>query len=283
MAHILSVLLALAPAQAQIREHLKHVKEGQEYLPSQQSDQVVRNPSLLELSTTIAEDKFSTCTAPCGDDRSLYDYSSEDIEKLRNVSFSHENYTGQVMLVVNLASFWGYTPQYYSLNALTEKYADQPFKILGFPCNQFLRQEPGANASEIFAVLKHVRPGDDFVPNFEMFAKSDVNGKNENPIYTFLKSRCPSVRKEFQAPYKLYYDPYHQDDIRWNFEKFLINKSGHPVRRYDESLDPMEIVPDIDALLHDVDEEEKKNWENEACKMYKCTLIFGILVFVKTI
>jgi len=101
-------------------------------------------------------------------------------------------------------------------------------------------------------VLKHVRPGDDFVPNFEMFAKSDVNGKNENPIYTFLKSRCPSVRKEFQAPYKLYYDPYHQDDIRWNFEKFLINHEGQPIRRYDESLDPSEIVPDIDALLENI-------------------------------
>jgi len=131
-----------------------------------------------------------------------------------------------------------------------DKYADKPFKVLGFPCNQFLRQEPGANASEIFAVLQHVRPGDGFVPNFEMFAKSDVNGKNENPIYTFLKSRCPSVRKEFQAPYKLYYDPYHQDDIRWNFEKFLLDHTGQPLRRYDEALDPMEIVPDIDVLLN---------------------------------
>ena len=86
--------------------------------------------------------------------------------------------------------------QYYALNALTERYADKPFKILGFPCNQFLRQvreteidvqikisirilkniqEPGANASEIFASLKHVRPGHGFVPNFEMFAKSDVS------------------------------------------------------------------------------------------------------------
>jgi len=87
------------------------------------------------------------------------------------------------------------------------------------------------------------------VPNFTMFAKSDVNGGKENPIYTFLKSRCPSVRKEFQAAYKLYYQPYHQDDIRWNFEKFLVDPLGHPMRRYDESLDPNEIVPDIDALL----------------------------------
>jgi len=120
---------------------------------------------------------------------------------------------------------------------------------LGFPCNQFLRQEPGANASEIYSVLKHVRPGDNFEPNFEMFAKSDVNGKLENPIYSFLKGRCPSVRAEFQASYKLYYEPFHQDDIRWNFEKFLVNHLGQPIRRYDESLDPMDLVADIEVLL----------------------------------
>jgi len=102
------------------------------------------------------------------------------------------------------------------------------------------------------------------VPNFEMFAKSDVNGKNENPIYTFLKSRCPSVRKEFQAPYKLYYDPYHQDDIRWNFEKFLLDHRGQPVRRYDESLDPSEIVPDIDTLLDNLAMATNTSTETEA-------------------
>jgi len=82
-----------------------------------------------------------------------------------------------------------------------------------------------------------------------MFAKSDVNGENQNPIYEFLKSRCPSVRAEFQPNYKLYYEPFHQDDIRWNFEKFLVNHKGQPVRRYDESLDPSKLVPDIDVLL----------------------------------
>ena len=80
-----------------------------------------------------------------------------------------------------------------------------------------------------------------------------VNGKDENPIYTFLKSRCPSVTKEFAASYKLYYEPYHADDIRWNFEKFLINHKGHPVRRYTESLTPTEIIPDIDALLQQLE------------------------------
>merc|ERR1712198_124537 len=173
---------------------------------------------------------------------------------MRNVSFNHPDYVGNVLLVVNLASFCGYTPQYYSLNALTEMYADKPFKILGFPCNQFLRQEPGANASEIYAVLKYIRPGDGFVPNFDMFAKTEVNGKNENSIYTFLKSRCDAPRQAFSDTKKYYYEPFHGTDIRWNFEKFLLDHKGNPVRRYDESLDPMKIVPDIDRQLKKISE-----------------------------
>jgi len=219
---------------------------GEEYGETSRQEKSI---SPLGFGPEVPEDNFKECLEP-KDSQSFYDFTTEDIAKLNNVSFNDPEYTGKVLLVVNLASFWGYTPQYYSLNALMEKYADKPFKVLGFPCNQFLRQEPGANASEIYAVLEHVRPGDGFIPNFEMFAKSDVNGKNENPIYTFLKSRCPSVRKEFQAPYKLYYDPYHQDDIRWNFEKFLLDHTGQPQRRYDEALDPMEIIPDIDVLLN---------------------------------
>jgi glutathione peroxidase len=137
-----------------------------------------------------------------------------------------------------------------------EKYADQPFTVLGFPCNQFLRQEPGANATEIYAVLKHIRPGDGFVPNFPMFAKTDVNGKNQNPIYSFLKSRCPPPREEFSETKRYYYDPFHGNDIRWNFEKFLITPDGTPVRRYDESLDPMMIVPDIENELRKMEDDQ---------------------------
>lgn len=86
-----------------------------------------------------------------------------------------------------------------------------------------------------------------------MFAKSDVNGKDQNPIYEFLKSRCPSTQPEFKDDYKLYYHPKHQDDIRWNFEKFLVNNEGHPVRRYNEKLDPSLLVPDIDAMLSNLE------------------------------
>lgn len=196
-------------------------------------------------SSSVPEKNYRNCRIENTDN--LFKYNSLDIEKENNISLS--NYQGNVSLVVNLASFWGYTPQYYSLNALMEKYKKEPFQILGFPCNQFLRQEPGANASEIYAVLKHIRPGDGFVPNFDMFEKTDVNGKNQNPIYTFLKSRCDPPRQEFSDTKKYYYEPFHGNDIRWNFEKFLVDHDGTPIRRYDESLDPMKIVPDIDNLL----------------------------------
>lgn len=86
-----------------------------------------------------------------------------------------------------------------------------------------------------------------------MFAKTDVNGKTENPIYTFLKSRCASPRPEFSDTKKYYYEPFHATDIRWNFEKFLVDPHGNPVRRYEESLDPLEIVADIDSLLSTID------------------------------
>jgi len=262
MAKRISALLSMSMTLMVDCHGIKHVLEGDEYKIIQESRQ---QKSVHTLCNEIPKEKLQNCFREDGDERSFYDFWSEDIEKLNNVSFNHPDYVGNVLLVVNLASFWGYTPQYYALNALTEQYADKPFKILGFPCNQFLRQEPGANASErghetscpLFSVLRHVRPGDDFVPNFEMFAKTEVNGKNENPIYTFLKSRCPSVRKEFQAPYKLYYEPYHQDDIRWNFEKFLLDHRGQPIRRYDESLDPSEIVPDIDALINNIENDNE--------------------------
>lgn len=244
MARLLPLLLAATTGQ-EVQE-VKHVRAGREYLNSPRQSK--------QLSTLFGEDipeeNYRSCKPQGSDPRSFSDFTFEDIEKLNNISFSDPEYKDKVLLVVNVAGFWGYTPQYYSLNALAEKYADRPFKILGFPCNQFLRQEPGANASEIYATLKHIRPGDGFVPNFDMFAKSDVNGENQNPIYEFLKSRCPSVREEFQASYKLYYEPKHQNDIRWNFEKFLIDHSGQPVRRYDEALEPLEIVPDIDVMIN---------------------------------
>jgi len=92
------------------------------------------------------------------------------------------------------------------------------------------------------------------VPNFDMFAKTDVNGKDQNPIYEFLKSRCRPPREDFRAMKTYYYEPFHARDIRWNFEKFLIDGNGNPVKRYDESLDPMDIEADIIEQLEALNE-----------------------------
>ena len=89
------------------------------------------------LSGHLAKDMYSDCSDPSKYDGTIHDFSSKNIENTTKVDFSHKSYKGKVLLVVNTASFWGHTPQYYTLNALTEKYADKPFKILGFPCNQF--------------------------------------------------------------------------------------------------------------------------------------------------
>jgi len=139
------------------------------------------------------------------------------------------------------------------MNAMKEKYAGQPFEILGFPCSQFLNQEPGANASEILATLKYIRPGGGFVPNFKQFLKSKVNGgaeEDENPIYTFLKNSCEyAPRKAFSDTKNLLYKKLHPSDIRWNFEKFLVDHNGTPIRRYRHNTDPWKLVPDIDEAL----------------------------------
>jgi len=137
------------------------------------------------------------------------------------------------------------------MNALTRRFRKSGFEIFGFPCDQFRNQEPGANASEILNGLKYARPGNGFEPNFVMLLKSNVNGNiNVNPIYKFLKSRCPSPVDAFQTDKRLLYSPKNARDIRWNFEKFLIDQTGAPVRRYAPSVDPSEIADEIECLIH---------------------------------
>jgi len=136
-----------------------------------------------------------------------------------------------------------YTHHYLPLNALQSKYAGKPFAILGFPCGQFRNQEPGANATEILNSIKYVRPGKGFVPNFQMFAKTKVNGKDAAPMFTFLKSKCETTRKNFFD--NLLYEPLNSFDIRWNWEKFLVDGDGIPIRRYNAKVDPMDIEVDI--------------------------------------
>uniref|UniRef100_A0A668AS76 Glutathione peroxidase n=2 Tax=Myripristis murdjan TaxID=586833 RepID=A0A668AS76_9TELE len=117
--------------------------------------------------------------------------------------------------------------------------------ILGFPCNQFGKQEPGKN-HEILSSLKHVRPGNGFVPNFLLFERGDVNGENEQEIYTFLKNSCPPVGDSFGNPAgRLFWQPMKLTDIKWNFEKFLVGPDGKPVKRWYPKVNVSEVRDDI--------------------------------------
>lgn len=133
------------------------------------------------------------------------------------------------------------------MNVLQSSYNN--FEVLAFPCNQFGKQEPAANATELYNGIKYVRPGNMFEPNFTMFKKIEVNGENEHPLYTYLKEYCPTTRESFSDKKKLYYEPIRVSDVRWNWEKFLITKSGKPFMRYDPGTKPEEIKNDVAFLL----------------------------------
>ena len=136
---------------------------------------------------------------------------------------------GQVMLVVNVASKCGFTPQYEGLEALQRKYSDKGFSVVGFPCNQFGAQEPG-NAEEIANFCKLT-----YDVSFPLMGKIDVNGDNSAPIYRHLKNEAPGLLGS--------------KSIKWNFTKFLVDRSGKVVKRYPPQAKPEELASDIEALL----------------------------------
>jgi glutathione peroxidase len=136
---------------------------------------------------------------------------------------------GEVLLVVNVASKCGFTPQYEGLEELQRKYAERGFSVLGFPCNQFGAQEPG-NAEEIanFCSLT-------YDVTFPLLGKIDVNGPQAAPIYKHLKKEAPGVLGS--------------EAIKWNFTKFLVDRSGKVVKRYAPQTKPEDIERDIAALI----------------------------------
>lgn len=138
-------------------------------------------------------------------------------------------YRGKVVLVVNVASKCGFTPQYTGLEALWKKYADRGLVILGFPCNQFGAQEPG-DATEIATFCSTTYP-----VSFPLFAKIDVNGNDTHPVYQHLKSAAPGVLGT--------------EGVKWNFTKFLVNKEGTVVTRYAPTTTPDALEADIENLL----------------------------------
>lgn len=121
-------------------------------------------------------------------------------------------------------------------------------QIFGFPCNQFGYQEPAENA-ELMNCLKYVRPGFGYVPSFPLAGKMDVNGKDESPVFTFLKGRCPSPMGLIANRTDITWTPIRNNDISWNFQKWLIHSNGQPFKRYTSRTTPQMVEEDIKDLL----------------------------------
>lgn len=135
---------------------------------------------------------------------------------------------GKVLLIVNVASKCGFTPQYAGLEALYRKYEDRGLEVLAFPCNQFGAQEPG-DAEEIATFCTHT-----YDVTFPLFAKIDVNGAGADPLWEHLKAMKPGLLGR---------------GIKWNFTKFLVDRSGNVVQRYAPTTTPAQIEADVEKLL----------------------------------
>ena len=182
----------------------------------------------------------------------IYDITVKDMD---GSDVSLANYKGKVLLIVNVASKCGLTPQYEGLEALYQKYKDQGLEILGFPCNQFLEQEPGTNEEiQSFCSLN-------YNVTFPLFDKIDVNGEAESPLYTYLKKQAPfKGYPEGTEEFAAMLDEIHQktgtgfdqgDAIRWNFGKFLVSKDGKTILRFEPMVTPDMMEEAIQKMLED--------------------------------
>lgn len=154
-----------------------------------------------------------------------FDFDAAGIDGLeRHLS----DYRGKVLLIVNVASQCGFTPQYGPLQELYDTYAERGLVVLGFPCDQFMHQEPGTDAE--IAEFCDSR----FGVTFPMFSKIEVNGPDAHPLYAWLKSEKSGVLG---------------GAIKWNFTKFLVDAEGNVVKRYGSATTPADIAPDIEKLL----------------------------------
>jgi len=140
-----------------------------------------------------------------------------------------------------------YGPDYAKQNHPNKPHCH--LQTFGFPCNQFGRQEPAENF-ELMNTLKYVRPGYGFVPNFPLAGKLEVNGKDEDAIFTFLKSRCASPMGLIANRTDISWTPIRNNDISWNFQKWLVGHDGHPYRRYTSRTPPLMLENDILELIN---------------------------------
>ncbi len=157
---------------------------------------------------------------------SVYDFEVKTIDG-QNITLAE--YRNHVLLIVNVASQCGFTPQYEGLEALHRKYQKHGLVVLGFPCNQFGGQEPGTEAQiRQFCTSK-------YDVTFPLFAKLDVNGKNAHPLFVWLKSQAKGILGT--------------ESIKWNFTKILVDAQGHVVDRYGSDVTPAELDPIVAKLV----------------------------------
>ena len=158
--------------------------------------------------------------------KSIYDYKVDDSQK-NPVSLS--DYKGKTLLIVNVASRCGLTPQYKGLQELYSKYSNKDFEILAFPCNQFGAQEPGSNEEiKEFCDIN-------FNVSFKIFDKINVNGASASPLFKHLKNEAKGVMGS--------------EAIKWNFTKFLIDNNGRVIKRYSPQTTPDKIDKDLSKIL----------------------------------
>jgi glutathione peroxidase len=159
----------------------------------------------------------------------VYEFSTQ---LLNGHTLNLNEFRGRVLLLVNTASHCAFTPQYGGLEGLYLAYRDRGFAVLGFPCNQFGAQEPGT-AEEIGAFCR-----ENFGVSFPLFAKINVNGPQAHPLYRFLKKNKPGILGVFGS-----------GAIRWNFTKFLVDRTGNVAGRYGPSTAPKALAAAIEELL----------------------------------
>ena len=157
---------------------------------------------------------------------SVYDFSARAID---GAEVSLDRWRGQALLIVNTASKCGFTGQYDGLEKLHRTFADRPFEVLGFPCNQFGSQDPGSN-DEIASFCQL-----NYGVSFPMMAKIDVNGANASPLYQWLTAEAPGLLGS--------------KAIKWNFTKFLVGKDGRVIRRYAPQDAPKKLAADVEKAL----------------------------------
>jgi glutathione peroxidase len=178
----------------------------------------------------------------------IYNYEYTSIE---NANVPMSNYQGKVLLIVNTASKCGFTPQYKGLEELYQQYKDNGFEVIGFPCNQFMEQEPGTETD--IAEFCSVRYG----VTFPLSKKVDVRDETAIPLYKYLTSqkgfegfgkgvKAKAMEMMLKGRYK---DSYADSQVKWNFTKFLIDRDGNVVARYEPTVEPKDMKADIEKLL----------------------------------